>query len=218
MTVLAERMLDPQRVNFYFADFYCNVAVHYVTVVVATKGSRADAFGRRRLIPIDSAVNPFLRIINNPSAATAFVQPLLYYINSNVTAWVEIYWTEDVPLEWANEFAPITPVGAGTSRLGGLEHNKACKICNLYGEEDDDDEVEEVVEAGLSPVMAVERPDISAPTAAPIEEDDDIEVLENMGPSTSRVGGGQDRRSASREDRSGEFFHFNDPSSLSTIS
>ena len=44
---------------------------------------------------------------------------------------LQIYYTENVPLQWGR-FAEILATGAGTSRPGGLPHNKFCTICNLY--------------------------------------------------------------------------------------
>lgn len=52
-----------------------------------------------------------------------------FFINKKV--WVELYYTENVPLSWGR-FDKIHATGLGTSRIGGLPHNKKCTICNLY--------------------------------------------------------------------------------------
>ncbi|VDN32993.1 unnamed protein product, partial [Cylicostephanus goldi] len=69
-----------------------------------------------------------------------------YWVNAGV--WVEIYYTEDVPLWWGRfdniqttgifnftfHFFLLSPngLGAGTSKIGGLPNNKHCERCNLY--------------------------------------------------------------------------------------
>jgi hypothetical protein len=49
----------------------------------------------------------------------------------NKTVWVEFYFTENVPVSWGR-FDRVVATGLGTSRLGGLPHNKHCTVCNLY--------------------------------------------------------------------------------------
>ncbi|KAF7639956.1 hypothetical protein Mgra_00000398 [Meloidogyne graminicola] len=44
MVLPANNLLDPQRINLYFADFYCNRVPHYVTIVVALKDSKVDKY------------------------------------------------------------------------------------------------------------------------------------------------------------------------------
>ncbi|MCP9265944.1 Phytanoyl-CoA hydroxylase-interacting protein-like [Dirofilaria immitis] len=117
MLVPAMTLLDPARVNMYFCDFYCNYITHYVTVVICEKHSD-------RLIKLAPDSNPFLRIVFRPP----MFEPE-FWVNKNV--WVEIYYTENVPLNWGR-FDAITATGAGTSRVGGLPHNKQCQLCNLY--------------------------------------------------------------------------------------
>ncbi|VDN02743.1 unnamed protein product [Thelazia callipaeda] len=124
MLVPAMTLLDPSRVNMYFCDFYCNYITHYVTVVICEKHSDTDMFCLQRLIKLVPDSNPFLRIIFRPP----MFEPE-FWVNKNV--WVEIYYTENVPLNWGR-FDAITATGAGTSRVGGLPHNKHCHLCNLY--------------------------------------------------------------------------------------
>ncbi|CAG9533015.1 unnamed protein product [Cercopithifilaria johnstoni] len=124
MLVPAMTLLDPARVNMYFCDFYCNYITHYVTVVICEKHSDTDIFCMQRLIKLAPDSNPFLRIVFRPP----MFEPE-FWVNKNV--WVEIYYTENVPLNWGR-FDAITATGAGTSRVGGLPHNKQCQMCNLY--------------------------------------------------------------------------------------
>uniref|UniRef100_A0A914WWF9 Phytanoyl-CoA hydroxylase-interacting protein-like C-terminal domain-containing protein n=1 Tax=Plectus sambesii TaxID=2011161 RepID=A0A914WWF9_9BILA len=126
MVIPAPTILDPGRVRMYFSDFYCNYITHYVTVVICERGSETDRFCERRLIPLSPENNPFLRIIPRHDV---FDTRYEYWVNKNV--WVEIYYTEHVPLSWGM-FDTITATGAGTSKPGGLPHNKTCQQCNLY--------------------------------------------------------------------------------------
>uniref|UniRef100_A0AC35FP48 Phytanoyl-CoA hydroxylase-interacting protein-like C-terminal domain-containing protein n=1 Tax=Panagrolaimus sp. PS1159 TaxID=55785 RepID=A0AC35FP48_9BILA len=121
MTLPAEVLLDPERVNMYFSDFYCNRLTHYVTIVICIKGSRTDAFCMDKLVQI-TPNNPFVKIMHGPRGYEFYV---------NKTVWVEIYYTENVPLVWG-KFDRVIATGLGTSRLGGLPHNKTCTVCNLY--------------------------------------------------------------------------------------
>uniref|UniRef100_A0A0N5A8C6 PHYHIP_C domain-containing protein n=1 Tax=Syphacia muris TaxID=451379 RepID=A0A0N5A8C6_9BILA len=124
MRIQAFHLLDPARINMYFSDFYCNYITHYVTVVICEKNSETDIFCMQRLIKLPPDSNPFLRTIIRP--------PLFepeFWVNKNV--WVEIYYTENVPLSLGT-FDTIIATGAGTSRVGGLPHNKQCQLCNLY--------------------------------------------------------------------------------------
>ncbi|KHJ82458.1 hypothetical protein OESDEN_17848, partial [Oesophagostomum dentatum] len=125
MLVPPGALLDPSINNFYFADFYCNYYTHYVTVVICRKGSETDNYCYTRLYQINAEDNPFLTVIR-PSHPH---YPPTYWVNSGV--WVEIYYTEDVPL-WLGRFDNILTTGAGTSKIGGLPNNKHCQRCNLY--------------------------------------------------------------------------------------
>uniref|UniRef100_A0A914CGC7 Phytanoyl-CoA hydroxylase-interacting protein-like C-terminal domain-containing protein n=1 Tax=Acrobeloides nanus TaxID=290746 RepID=A0A914CGC7_9BILA len=124
MILPAMSLLDPARINMYFADFYCNRVTHYVTIVITQRGSKTDRFCKEKLRPLNHETNHFLRVIHDPKT-----QYLEFFVNRNV--WVEIYYTENIPLHWG-AFDTIMPVGAGTSKIGGLPHNKACTSCNLY--------------------------------------------------------------------------------------
>lgn len=125
MLVPPGALLDPSINNFYFADFYCNYYTHYVTVVICRKGSETDNYCYMKLHQMNPADNPFLMV--SPPRYPHYSPR--YYVNSGV--WVEIYYTEDVPL-WLGSFDSIQTTGAGTSKIGGLPNNKHCGRCNLY--------------------------------------------------------------------------------------
>ncbi|KAJ1346513.1 hypothetical protein KIN20_001321 [Parelaphostrongylus tenuis] len=112
MQVPPGALLDPAINNFYFADFYCNYYTHYVTVVICRKGSETDNYCYMRLHQMNPEDNPFLTV--SPPRYPHYTAT--YFVNSGV--WVEIYYTEDIPL-W-------------TSKIGGLPNNKHCGRCNLY--------------------------------------------------------------------------------------
>lgn len=65
-----------------------------------------------KLVGLDIEDNRFLRIIptNNPN------MPYAFYVNKSV--WVEIYYTENIPMHWGR-FDHIMATGAGTSKIGG---------------------------------------------------------------------------------------------------
>lgn len=61
MEVPVWRLFTPAH-KLYFADFYCNSAMHYVTILLTRDGSRADKFARKFLIPLSARANPFFKI------------------------------------------------------------------------------------------------------------------------------------------------------------
>ncbi|CAI4223147.1 unnamed protein product [Auanema sp. JU1783] len=129
MQINAWILLNPEKFNLYFADFYCSQKsldcptekrLHYVTVLVALIDSPSDVFAKRNLIPLDFCNNPFIKYdINSQS----------FFVNTSV--WVEIFFTEHVPLHWGY-LECIATSGLGCSTPGGLPNNKHCAICNLY--------------------------------------------------------------------------------------
>ncbi|KAH7724936.1 Protein Y92H12BR.7 [Aphelenchoides avenae] len=133
--IWADELLRPDKVNFYFADFYCNEPSasarrangnrpqqHYVTIVICQKGSIPDKYCSVRLRNLNPATNHFLTVV------PCFTGPR-FYVNTRV--WVEVYFTERVNVRYY-ELIPIGTKGAGTARIGGIKHNKFCKDCNLY--------------------------------------------------------------------------------------
>ncbi|KAI1725987.1 phytanoyl-CoA hydroxylase-interacting protein-like [Ditylenchus destructor] len=127
MKIPAIKLLDPERVNYYFSDYYCNRLAHYVTVVICENGSETDIYCREKLVQLDPEDNPFLMVQksekNDPQS------PYTFFVNNKT--WVEIYYTENVPMNYGT-FEKIQATGAGSSSVGGLPQNKACITCNLY--------------------------------------------------------------------------------------
>jgi hypothetical protein len=130
MIVSAVKLLNPERVNYYFADFYCNQrsphkanenGSHYVTIVICERDTQTDMWCAQRLISMDPYDNFFLR------ASKKYTDT--FYANR--TVWVEVFYTEHVPLAWG-KFDEVLTVGAGTSRKNGVPHDKKCTICNIY--------------------------------------------------------------------------------------
>lgn len=119
-------ILNPERHNFYFADFYCNKNIHYVTVVICLVNSETDLYCREKLVKLNPLSNPFVKLV--PPVVDQFGQWRFYV---NYTLWVELYYTEDIQLDMG-QFSAIMATGAGTSRIGGLPNNKQCTMCNLY--------------------------------------------------------------------------------------
>ena len=127
-----QRLLNPEHHNFYFADFYCNYHTHYVTIVVCVKDSDTDRwvylcilgtmfrFCSTHCLKMDIFNNPFLEVNSFKLMSTSFFQirrefdyaqyapRTMYYINKKV--WVEIYYTENIHLNWGR-FSPIVATG-----------------------------------------------------------------------------------------------------------
>uniref|UniRef100_A0A1I8AIL2 PHYHIP_C domain-containing protein n=1 Tax=Steinernema glaseri TaxID=37863 RepID=A0A1I8AIL2_9BILA len=130
MLVPAFAMLNPDIMNFYFSDYYCNYSVHYLTIVVTLKDSETDKFCLQRLIPLPTD-NPFLRIERVPNCDDSTPPGYRYRYFVNQQVWVELYFTEPVSLSMG-KFSLISVIGSGSSTSGGLPHNKECTVCNLY--------------------------------------------------------------------------------------
>ncbi|KAI1732486.1 phytanoyl-CoA hydroxylase-interacting protein-like [Ditylenchus destructor] len=127
MKIPAKKLLDPERVNYYFSDYYCNRLAHYVTVVICENGSETDDYCREKLVQLDPEDNPFLMVQKSENSDPQ--SPYTFFVNNKT--WVEIYYTENVPMNYGT-FEKIQATGAGSSSVGGLPQNKACITCNLY--------------------------------------------------------------------------------------
>lgn len=106
--------------DFIFIYFHAVVSCNFHQRFVKGLLFQTDIFCMQRLIKLAPDSNPFLRIVFRPP----MFEPE-FWVNKNV--WVEIYYTENVPLNWGR-FDAITATGAGTSRVGGLPHNKVCSL------------------------------------------------------------------------------------------
>uniref|UniRef100_A0A915EKJ8 Phytanoyl-CoA hydroxylase-interacting protein-like C-terminal domain-containing protein n=1 Tax=Ditylenchus dipsaci TaxID=166011 RepID=A0A915EKJ8_9BILA len=118
MQIPVEKLLQIGRVNMYFSDFYCNYAVHYVTLVICKKWSTSDLYCRERLILLLFTDNNFLKVIIKPNKEKRYCV--------NLKAWVEIYYTEEISITDACMFDKIEATGRGCSKQQGLPHKKSC--------------------------------------------------------------------------------------------
>ncbi|XP_022343995.2 uncharacterized protein LOC111137054 [Crassostrea virginica] len=118
-------MITPDT-NLYFADFYCHYVKHKVTLVVTLKGSEADEFCQKRLMPLNQSFNEFL--FRSPDSNVAMV-------NTRVT--VEVFYTESIDIVnlLESKCAYLTTVKQTGNPLlktiVGIPKRKDCKICNL---------------------------------------------------------------------------------------
>uniref|UniRef100_A0A7E4V0E6 PHYHIP_C domain-containing protein n=1 Tax=Panagrellus redivivus TaxID=6233 RepID=A0A7E4V0E6_PANRE len=113
---LIEHGLD----NIYFADFYCLYQAHYVTLVIARVGTPVDDFCARTLVRLDLEENNWLRVHQKQDRT-------LYYLNCK--CWVEIYFTDDLPLKLGT-FSEVEPMFRGSSCPEGIPSNMYCLYCN----------------------------------------------------------------------------------------
>ena len=122
--------------RIYFADFYCNYNVHYVTLVITERGSETDMFCQDNLINIGMFLpnNPFLFYDSSDD---------LFYCCTKL--WVEVLYTEaiDISRELAEDrrvfFSPVQIRGKGSSTPLGLPKNDKCCTCNLFTDDRDDE-------------------------------------------------------------------------------
>lgn len=70
------------------------------------------SFCQERLRPLRSDDNQFLKIVPLKNS----VVPYAFFVNRSV--WVEVYYTENIPMRWGR-FDNIVATGAGTSKIGG---------------------------------------------------------------------------------------------------
>ncbi|XP_063404916.1 phytanoyl-CoA hydroxylase-interacting protein-like [Mytilus trossulus] len=127
MFVFAPKMLN-LRSNVYFADFYCNFYIHYVTLVITEANSSADKYCRGRLLMVNQYDNPFIKLVLEHGEWSVFV-------TTNVH--VELFYTENIDLNAIKYqqggflFEDVPVRGKGTSCPEGIAKKAGCKICNL---------------------------------------------------------------------------------------
>ncbi|KAK3088004.1 hypothetical protein FSP39_013313 [Pinctada imbricata] len=73
--------------NLYFADFYCHISSHRVTLVITHRYSASDFFCQQRLIQLNVLCNPFLTL---PLSGE--------YAEVTMGVKVEVFYTEDVDI------------------------------------------------------------------------------------------------------------------------
>jgi hypothetical protein len=125
--VYAPSMLNTES-NVYFADFYCNFYIHYVTLVITELNSDADNFCRKRLVNVNIYDNPFIKLVLECGE---------YYVFVTTNVHVELFYTESVDLHLIRYrqggylFEDVPVRGKGTSCPEGIAKKAGCKICNL---------------------------------------------------------------------------------------
>ncbi len=123
--------------KIYFADFYCNHTVHYITLVITEMGSHADRFCRDHLLEL-GFYWPHNKFLYYNTLEDRF------YVVGNPKLWVEVLYTEDVNIDFQlNDdarvfFNPTPTIGKGSSTPGGLPKNVKCNECNLYFDRGDE--------------------------------------------------------------------------------
>jgi hypothetical protein len=109
----ADRLIPPDKISLYFADFYCNRKPHYVSIICCVKGSKTDLFCKKHIKQLNFYENPYLRV---EACSGGEGIKYKYYVNDRVH--VEICYTEDVYLR-DGCFESVIPVGIGSSKVGG---------------------------------------------------------------------------------------------------
>ena len=128
LNIPVDRLMHTQ-CKIYFADFYCNHSVHYVTLVVTENGSDTDRFCKENLIDIGlfHRKNPFL-----------YYEPNLDLFFCCTKLWVEVLYTEEIDIWKALAedsrvfFSYVKTLGKGSSSPLGLPKNDKCYTCNIY--------------------------------------------------------------------------------------
>ncbi|XP_055996805.1 uncharacterized protein LOC125670208 isoform X4 [Ostrea edulis] len=125
--------LNPH-LNLYFADFYCHVVNHHVTLVVTVKESDSDKFCEERLVRLNPTNNPFLYF--DARSNVSFV---------NMAVNIEVLYTEDIDLKKLRHptrsgevfFSKCPTKGdSKTKSFSGGPKNENCDICNLTPKHD----------------------------------------------------------------------------------
>lgn len=88
---------EPIQRRKFLLVFQCNIAF---------------SFCQERLLPLKPFDNSFLKIVPIKNS----IVPYAFFVNRSV--WVEVYYTENIPMRWGR-FDKIVATGAGSSRIGG---------------------------------------------------------------------------------------------------
>uniref|UniRef100_A0AC35TSK8 PHYHIP_C domain-containing protein n=1 Tax=Rhabditophanes sp. KR3021 TaxID=114890 RepID=A0AC35TSK8_9BILA len=139
--VEVHKMLNPEKSNIYFSDFYCvrsdyakrnhllsNFTEtghrHYITLVVTDKNSYENDFCSRYFEKIDLINGPNLRIIKQLDGNYK------YYWNTNSAIATEIFYTPTMSMADGKFKRDCKPLAKGCSTANGIGHAKRCTICN----------------------------------------------------------------------------------------
>ena len=101
--------------------------------MIATKNSEQDEFCSRRLVQLDPYDNNFLTVRWNEKWKS-------FEYFANMDLWLEIFYTEDLPLS-LGIFTKVEPVFRGRSTVLGLPNNKSCTQCNLYPQTEENNDL-----------------------------------------------------------------------------
>ena len=117
------KLIDPERNQVYFSDFYCFGKRHRVTLVVTEAGSSADDYCAKKLWPLSI-------IPQDPEREN----PFFYYDRKHgcflvtFSVWVEVFYTENVRLN----LGTLVKKTFKRRRVGyGKPKKPDCKLCNL---------------------------------------------------------------------------------------
>ena len=129
LLVSATVMLDMAS-HVYFADFYCiNGKDHYVTLVLARPGSKADRLCQQRL--------PILRLDSQQN------NPFIFFSNGQLkvlrgkSIFVEVFFTENLDVRSlissskAYKQSYVHVFGSGSSTQGGRRKTASCPTCSV---------------------------------------------------------------------------------------
>ena len=127
----ASALVDGQT-RAYFADFYCVPGKsvprpHYITIVLTRNGSAADHFCRRRLVQLDLARNPFIRI---QESGDSYITRIVRKDHLHV----ELFYTEQINIRSMIETGRATLSGVSQRRVGANLRNPrsksaSCEYC-----------------------------------------------------------------------------------------
>ena len=128
--ILPVRKLIQPETKFYFADFYCNHKIHYITLVATIPNSTADKFCEKYLLKLSLESNPFFYRRSSDPFFHGINEPAFYCCREPI---VEILYTENIDLsEDYIKWESVRTIGRGSSTPGGLPKRQSCTICNLY--------------------------------------------------------------------------------------
>ncbi|KAL3881647.1 hypothetical protein ACJMK2_028060 [Sinanodonta woodiana] len=116
-----------ERVNIYFADFYCHYTAHKVTLIFAVKGTEADKFCNARLKILKLFENPFLYFNLEGNV----------FVRSGVR--VEVFYTEEIDVKALMQelgernvfLTDVRPLYRPRDIVISKPKKEDCTICNL---------------------------------------------------------------------------------------
>ena len=124
--VPSTELLNPNKVSFYFADFYCHTTgkQHYVTIVIATKNSGADKRMSTALPKLNPVSNPFITICWHRDGG--------FSVFSSGKVFIELYYLSPIDINTIKKghFKMVRNIGTPIP-WEGKPANPCCSICNM---------------------------------------------------------------------------------------